>query len=217
MRGISASAMPRMKSCSRPAGTTCTPVPRPSAPASRVPRRASRSASTSPPPNETESPVSRITSCRIRAAVSASDSLWYSASVPARSRYHSSMLAPSTARRVALEHRPNLFDASASTPCVARARRRLFGHRRSAREIGIADRTPYLRVSYDAEQTTPRLSRVPPTMSKGSRPAPSGSTSRATATKNASASARRMRRGDSTHQAPRSPASSMTRLSRSAA
>src|SRR6185437_820180 len=56
---------------------------------------------------------------------------------------------------------------------------------------GIADRTPNCLVSYDAEQTTPRLSAEPPTMSSGARPAPSGSTNRATATKNASASASR--------------------------
>src|SRR5688500_11333901 len=70
------------------------------------------------------------------------------------------------------------------------------GHSLSAREIGIADRTPNLRVSYDAEQTTPRLSRDPPTIRSGALPAPSGSTILATATKNASASARRTRRED---------------------
>src|SRR3954466_9784386 len=69
-----------------------------------------------------------------------------------------------------------------------------FGHSLSAREIGIAERTPNFRASYDAEQTTPRLSRVPPTMSSGSFPAPSGSTILATATKKASASASRIRR-----------------------
>jgi hypothetical protein len=60
--------------------------------------------------------------------------------------------------------------------------------------VGIADRTPNARVSYDAEQTTPRPAGDPPTMSSGARPAPSGSTRRATATKKASASTRRMRR-----------------------
>ena len=67
------------------------------------------------------------------------------------------------------------------------------GHNRSARAIGMADRTPNFRASYEAEHTTPRLSRVPPTMSSDALPAPSGSTIRATATKNASASASRMR------------------------
>ena len=56
------------------------------------------------------------------------------------------------------------------------------GQSRSAREMGIALRTPNLRVSYDALHTTPRLSRVPPTMSSSARPAPSGSTMRAMAT-----------------------------------
>src|SRR5918999_5937874 len=70
-----------------------------------------------------------------------------------------------------------------------------FGHSRNARAIGIAERTPNLRVSYDAEQTTPRLSRDPPTISSGALPAPSGSTIRATATKKASASASKIRRG----------------------
>ena len=65
----------------------------------------------------------------------------------------------------------------------------------NAREIGIAERTPCSRASYDAEHTTPRLPGAPPTISNDARPAPSGSTCRATATKNASASARRMRRG----------------------
>ena len=68
------------------------------------------------------------------------------------------------------------------------------GQSRNARAMGIADRTPKRRASYDAEHTTPRLSRGPPTMRSGSFPAPSGSTIRATATKNASASARRIRR-----------------------
>src|SRR5688572_18740380 len=71
-----------------------------------------------------------------------------------------------------------------------------FGHSLSARAIGIAERTPNFRVSYDAEHTTPRLSRDPPTISRRALPAPSGSTMRATATKNASASARRTRRTD---------------------
>src|SRR5688500_4589471 len=65
-----------------------------------------------------------------------------------------------------------------------------------ARAIGIAERTPNFRVSYDAEQTTPRLSRDPPTIRRRALPAPRGSTMRATATKNASASARRTRRAD---------------------
>ena len=67
------------------------------------------------------------------------------------------------------------------------------GQSRNARAIGMAERTPNRRASYDAEVTTPRPDR-PPTMSSGARPAPSGSASRATATKKASASARRMRR-----------------------
>src|SRR6185437_1539424 len=65
------------------------------------------------------------------------------------------------------------------------------GQRRNACDTGIADRTPNALVSYEAEQTTPRLSAEPPTMRRGARPAPSGSTNRATATKNASASASR--------------------------
>ena len=56
------------------------------------------------------------------------------------------------------------------------------GQSRRARAIGIADRTPNLRTSYDAEQTTPRLSREPPTIRRDAFPAPSGSTARATAT-----------------------------------
>jgi len=69
------------------------------------------------------------------------------------------------------------------------------GQSLSAREIGMAERTPNLRASYEAEQTTPRLPGAPPTIRSRARPAPSGSTSLATATKNASASASRMRRG----------------------
>src|SRR5687768_17634811 len=98
--------------------------------------------------------------------------------------YHSSTLAPSTAgaytsstlrmRRLISEH---AFEGTGTHIAS--------GHRRNAREIGIADRTPNLRVSYDAEHTTPRLSRVPPTMSSGVLPAPPASTTRATATKNA--------------------------------
>ena len=60
--------------------------------------------------------------------------------------------------------------------------------RRRAREIGIADRTPNFRASYNAENTTPRLSAEPSTMRRGTVPAPSGSTIRATPTKSASAS-----------------------------
>jgi hypothetical protein len=56
------------------------------------------------------------------------------------------------------------------------------GQSRSARAIGIADRTPYFLVSYDAEHTTPLLPAAPPTMSSLACPAPSGSTMRATAT-----------------------------------
>ena len=56
------------------------------------------------------------------------------------------------------------------------------GQSRSARAMGIAERTPNFRVSYEAEQTTPRLSREPPTMRSLALPAPSGSTARATAT-----------------------------------
>ena len=56
-----------------------------------------------------------------------------------------------------------------------------WGHNRKAREMGIADRTPNFLASYDAEQTTPRLSRVPPTMRNVAFPAPSGSTILATA------------------------------------
>src|ERR1035437_10059540 len=67
------------------------------------------------------------------------------------------------------------------------------GQSRRACAIDIADRTPNALVSYDAEHTTPRLPGRPPTMSRGAFPAPSGSTERATATKKASASARRMR------------------------
>src|SRR5688500_4488103 len=59
----------------------------------------------------------------------------------------------------------------------------------------MAERTPNCRTSYDAEQTTPRLPAAPPTIRRRARPAPSGSTRRATAAKNASASTRRMRRG----------------------
>jgi hypothetical protein len=70
------------------------------------------------------------------------------------------------------------------------------GQSRSAREIGIADRTPNFLVSYEAEHTTPRLPAAPPTIRNGALPAPSGSTMRATATKNASASTRRIRLGD---------------------
>src|SRR5712691_5181813 len=69
------------------------------------------------------------------------------------------------------------------------------GQGRSALDIGIADRSPNARVSYEAEHTTLRLPGRPPTISNGARPAPSGSTARATATKKASASARRMWRG----------------------
>jgi hypothetical protein len=68
------------------------------------------------------------------------------------------------------------------------------GQSRSACEIGIADRTPNTRVSYEAEQTTPRDPGRPPTIRSGDLPAPSGSVMRATATKNASASAWRIRR-----------------------
>src|SRR4051812_23073799 len=105
------------------------------------------------------------------------------------SRYHSSTLAPSTcgANRASTARISLLFTPQA---LLGTGTHIAFGHNLSAREIGIADRTPNLRVSYDAEQTTPRLSADPPTMSRGSLPAPSGSTIRATATKNASASAR---------------------------
>jgi hypothetical protein len=41
--------------------------------------------------------------------------------------------------------------------------------------MGIAERTPNFRVSYDAEQTTPRLPAAPPTINNGALPAPSGS------------------------------------------
>jgi hypothetical protein len=68
------------------------------------------------------------------------------------------------------------------------------GHRPEAREIGIADRTPKLRVSYEASRP-PLGCRRAADDQQGRLAAPSGSTERATATKNASASTRRMRRG----------------------
>src|SRR5690242_3880928 len=107
--------------------------------------------------------------------------------------YHSSTLAPSTTgeKRSRTLRISWLFSEHALRGTGTHI---AFGQSLSAREIGIADLTPNFRASYDAEHTTPRLSRVPPTINSGSRPAPSGSTIRATATKNASASARRIRR-----------------------
>jgi hypothetical protein len=68
------------------------------------------------------------------------------------------------------------------------------GQRRSAWAVGMADRQPNRLVSYDADVTTPRPSGDPPTSSSGSRPAPSGSASRAHWTKNWSQSRRSRRR-----------------------
>jgi hypothetical protein len=59
--------------------------------------------------------------------------------------------------------------------------------------MGIPDRTPNVRASYEAEQTTPRPSGLPPTRRWGARPAPSGSTILATAQNMASQSASKMR------------------------
>ena len=53
------------------------------------------------------------------------------------------------------------------------------GHKRSACDMGMADFTPNARASYEAEQTMPRPSAVPPTRRYGARPAPSGSAHRA--------------------------------------
>src|SRR6056297_500367 len=69
------------------------------------------------------------------------------------------------------------------------------GQRRSALPVGIAERTPYSRQGYEAEVTTPRPEEDPPTISRSARPAPSGSSRRATCTKNWSQSTSRIRRG----------------------
>ncbi len=44
------------------------------------------------------------------------------------------------------------------------------GQSRKAWEVGIAERTPYARVSYDAEVTTPRPDGAPPTIRSGAPP-----------------------------------------------
>ena len=129
----------------------------------------------------------------MRAAVTASGSWWYIASVPLRSRYHSSMLDGCTtgANRCSTAAISRLLRLQAPRGTGTQV---ASGQSCSARAIGMAERTPKARHSYDAEHTTPRLPGRPPTMRRGARPAPSGSTMRATATKNASASASRMRR-----------------------
>src|SRR5687768_14386275 len=112
-------------------------------------------------------------------------------SVPPRSMYHSSTLAPETIGvnfsrtfRISLLLIPHSLPGTGTNIAC--------GQSFSARAIGIAERTPYWRASHDAEQTTPRLPRRPPTIRSVALPAPSGSTSRATAAKNASASASRI-------------------------
>ncbi len=206
--GKSPTLKPRRKSASPPGGTTNTPEPPTAAPTSAataatsplMPRRGfARSTAifaTSfdvPPPMEIHMPVSRCTASRIRCAVRSSGSWPYSASVPDMSRYHSSMLAPCTmgvnrtsVAAIAREVVPHALRGTGTHMAS--------GHSRSACEMGIAERTPNARVSYEAEHTTPRDPGRPPTMSSGALPAPSGSAMRATATKNASASARRIRR-----------------------
>jgi hypothetical protein len=108
--------------------------------------------------------------------------------------YHSSTLAPSTigVNRWSTARISLLFAEQALPGTGTNI---AFGQSFSALAIDIADRTPYWRASHDAEQTTPRLPRLPPTISSGDFPAPSGSTSLATAAKKASASASKMRGG----------------------
>src|ERR1019366_7612154 len=102
------------------------------------------------------------------------------------------MLAPSTAG-VKRSRTRRIARLASEQACRGTGTHIASGQSRSACAIDIADRTPNALVSYDAEHTTPRLPGRPPTMSSCALPAPSGSTERATATKKASASARRMR------------------------
>src|SRR5512138_1808513 len=158
MKGMSARSNDSRKRPSSPAGTTSTPVaPLPGLGLAR----STASLATSfdvPPPMETDNDVAAITASRIRAAVAASGSLPYNASVPPRSRYHSSMLAPSTlgAYRSSIARIWRLLSEQARRGTGTHM---ASGQRRSARAMGIADRTPNFRASYDAEHTTPRLSR----------------------------------------------------------
>ena len=56
--------------------------------------------------------------------------------------------------------------------CMSTGRKAPSGHRRAARPIGIAERTPNLRASYDAAETTPRPVGLAPTIT--GRPRSSG-------------------------------------------
>src|SRR5688500_447077 len=97
------------------------------------------------------------------------------------SRYHSSMLAPSTTG-ANLSSVPRISWLFTEQAFRGTGTHTASGHSLSARDIGIAERTPYLRVSYEAEHTTPLLSLDPPTIRSRAFPAPSGSIMRATAT-----------------------------------
>ena len=79
----------------------------------------------------------------------------YSASVPERSRYISSIDAGSTTgvnrSRTATIFRLSSEHALRDTPTTVAS-----GQRRSARAVGIPERTPNRRQAYDADVTTPR-------------------------------------------------------------
>ena len=85
------------------------------------------------------------------------------------------MLAPSTTGVKRCSTRTDLERSSREHAPRGTGTHMACGQSLSACAVGMAERTPNLRVSYEAEQTTPRLSREPPTIRSGAFPAPSGS------------------------------------------
>lgn len=83
---ISASLNCRMNSSSRPASTTCTPLPPLPGMGLATPAASLATTRDVPPPTDTVRPVARSIAWRRRRAVSASGSSWYSRSVPLMSR-----------------------------------------------------------------------------------------------------------------------------------